>query len=102
MPVRYVQLTAVSSLFSPVVRAYGNIAIIGTTDAKNPKTFEIFTDQDTANTKFPGDLGTAIALAFTQTPGPTVVYGIPASDTDFTSAFATASTLDAQIVVLAN
>src|SRR5690348_9145880 len=102
MPVRYVQLTAVSKLFSPVVRAFGNIAVIGATTAATPKTFGIYTDPDTALADFPGDLGAAIALAFNQTPGPTIVYGIPATGTDYSSAFATAGTLDAQLVVLAN
>jgi hypothetical protein len=103
MSVRYIQLQAVSKLFSPSVRAFGNIAIIGEATAGTSNPFETFTDPDTAQTTFPGDLGKSIALAFEQTPGPTVVYGIrTGAGPDWTTALTTASTLDVQLVVLAN
>jgi len=103
--VRYVQLRSLSTLFTPTTRSFGNIAMIGATTATPTDPFKIFTDPDTANDPkdgFPGDLGTSIAMAFQQTPGPTVIYGIPSTGTDLTAALTVASTLDAQLVVLAN
>ncbi len=101
--VRYVQLRSLSTLFTPATRSFGNIAMIGATTATGTlPPFAIFTDPDTANATFPGDLGASIAMAFRQTPGPTVVYGIPSTGTDLTAALTVASTLDAQLVVLAN
>src|SRR5690348_4593799 len=102
--VRYVQLRSLSTLFTPATRAFGNIAVIGaTTSTATPlPPSTVFIDPDTANATYPGDLGTSIALAFQQTPGPTVIYGIPSTGADLTSALTLASTLDAQFVFLAN
>src|SRR5437870_5122587 len=104
MAVRYIQVQSISDLFSPAVRAYGNIAIIGATTGTTANRSETFTDPDTAVAKFPGDLGSAIKLAFQQTPGPTVIYGIPVTTAspDWKTAFQATSLLDAQLVVLAN
>lgn len=108
MAVRYIQVQSISNLFAPAVRAYGNIAILGATTGTTPNPYETFTDPNAALTTFPGDLGNAIALAFQQTPGPTIVYGIPvitpakAPGPDWATAFQTASILNVQLVVLAN
>src|SRR5450432_1446681 len=103
MTVRYIQLQSVSNLFSPSVRAFGNIAIIGDATAGTNNPFETFTDPDTAKATFPGNLGNSIALAFQQSPGPTVIYGIrTGAGPDWVTALTTATTLDVQFVVLAN
>lgn len=108
MAVRYIQVQSVSNLFAPAVRAYGNIAVLGATTGTTPNPYETFTDPDTAVATFPGDLGSAIQLAFQQTPGPTIIYGIPVSTPakaktpDWATAFQTASILNVQLVVLAN
>ena len=106
MAVRYIQVQTVSNLFSPAVRAYGNIAIIGAAtvvDKTVPST--LFTaPPDIPPGKSAGDLENAITTAFKQTPGPTIIYGIPVATTkpDWAAAFNTASTLPVQLVVLAN
>ncbi len=104
--VRYVQLRSLSTLFTPKTRAFGNIAAIGAATSVSTTTplapYGIFTDPDSAKAVYQGDLVTSIAMAFQQSPGPTVVYGIPFSGTDLTSALAIASTLDVQLLFLAN
>ncbi|WP_326673412.1 hypothetical protein [Streptomyces canus] len=62
-----------------------------------------FTDPAEARRRAPGNLGEAIALAFTQTPGPTLVYGVrTAAGPDWASALTTVAPLDVQLVTLAN
>jgi hypothetical protein len=65
----------------------------------------LFTEPATALDVFPGDLGNAINLAFSQSPSPTLVYGIrtPTANNlpDVDNALAKASGLDAQFVVIA-
>jgi hypothetical protein len=62
-----------------------------------------FTDPAEARRRAPGDLGEAIALAFAQSPGPTLVYGVrTAAGPDWASAINAVTPLDAQLVVLAN
>src|SRR5713226_8441437 len=101
--VSYIHVRSKSNLFAPATRAFGNIAIIGdTTGTTSTKPFETFIDPNQAQTTFPGALGDAIALAFGQTPGPTVVYGVHAPGPDYTDALATVSKLDVQFVVLAH
>jgi len=106
MAVRYIQVQTVSNLFSPAVRAYGNIAIIGTaTVVDTTVSSTLFTaPPDIPKGQFAGDLENAITTAFKQTPGPTIIYGIPVATTkpNWATAFNTASTLPVQLVVLAN
>ena len=85
MAVRYVRVDPIVNLFAPAVRAFGNIAIVGQTKATAPVIAQpvLFTNPDDAKdakTGFPGDLGNAIERAFLQTPGPTVVYGVPVAN----------------------
>ncbi|MFE5813185.1 hypothetical protein ACFQ6S_07260 [Streptomyces sp. NPDC056479] len=68
-----------------------------------PNTPIVFTDPGEARRRVPGDLGEAIAQAFAQTPGPTLVYGVrTASGPDWQAALDAVAPLDAQFVVLAN
>jgi hypothetical protein len=187
MTVRYVRVQAdTSALFTPAVRSYGNIAIVGTvtpptavaiaagtagaaesgttvtitttsahgfavgddvtiagvgvagynggfliTAIPNPTSFTytnaatglaasgggtatnvaapnapvLFTDPTTALRRCPGDLGNAIALAFRQTPGPSLIYGVRAAEgppVGWAAALTAVETLEVQFVVLAN
>jgi hypothetical protein len=112
MAVRYIQVKAVANLFAPAVRAFGNIAIVGrvTPPADNPPppfTVHVpvaFTNPAEALRRFPGDLGEAIALAFAQTPGPTLVYGVPVDATapDWAHGLDAVTPLNVQLVALAN
>lgn len=111
MPVRYIRVNPVSDLFAPAVRAYGNIGVVGalTPPATPPPdmltvaTPVLFTDPAEAQRRAPGDLGTAIAMAFAQSPGPTVVYGVRVDQTspDWPGALVALSAVDVQIVCLA-
>jgi hypothetical protein len=68
-----------------------------------PNTPTAFTDPSDARRRTPGDLGNAIALAFSQSPTPTLVYGVrTASGPDWTAALNAVASIDAQFVVLAN
>ncbi|WP_460060550.1 hypothetical protein [Streptomyces sp. YKOK-I1] len=68
-----------------------------------PNTPIAFTDPGEARRRVPGDLGEAIALAFAQTPGPTLVYGVrTAAGPGWQAALDAVAPLDAQFVVLAN
>ncbi|MFL6118351.1 hypothetical protein, partial [Actinophytocola sp.] len=106
MAVRYVRVNPTVNLFAPVVRAFGNIAVVGRTTSVTAAVAEAvaFTNPDDAKDAVPGELGDAIALAFAQTPGPTLVYGVPvASETpDWAGALAAVAALNVQLVVLAN
>lgn len=110
MAVRYIQVQPISDLFAPAVRAFGNIAIIGDATAGPTNTPTIFTNPDDAKKAFSNAtnspqsaLYNAIAMAFQQTPGPTVVYGVrTAAGPDWATALTAVSALDVQIVVLAN
>lgn len=62
-----------------------------------------FTDPAEAGRRAVGPLGTAISLAFAQSPGPTLVYGVrTATGPDWAAALTIIGTLDVQFVVLAN
>src|SRR5215203_3514665 len=75
MAVRYIRTQTIANLFAPAVRAFGNIAM----------------------------LGEATALAFSQSPGPSLIHGVrTAAGPDWATALTEASNLDAQFVVLAN
>src|SRR5579883_809575 len=106
MAVRYIQVQSISDLFAPAVRAYGTIAIIG--NATTIGTTQPFTSPPTIpQGKTAGDLESALAIAFNQTPGPSLIYGIPVTtptggSPDWAGAFQAASKLKVQIIVLAN
>lgn len=106
MAVRYVRVDPLVNLFAPAVRAFGNIAVVGrtTSSTATPATPVAFTNPDDAKTAFPGELGTAIALAFEQTPGPTLIYGVPVATAapDWAGALGVVAALNVQLVVLAN
>ena len=108
MAVRYVRVDPRVDMFAPVVRAFGNIAVAGRVTSQvaipTPPVPLAFTDPADAQAGVPGELGDAIALAFAQTPGPTLVYGIPvASDApDWAAALDAVTGLNVQLVVLAN
>jgi hypothetical protein len=62
-----------------------------------------FTDPAEARRRAPGDLGEAIALAFAQSPGPMLVYGVrTAAGPDWKAALDAVAPLDAQLIALAN
>jgi hypothetical protein len=113
MTVRYVRVKPLVNLFAPAVRAFGDVAIVGrfTLPATDPPIDPIvvgepvaFTDQAEARRRAPGELGEAIALAFGQTPGPTVVYGVAVDSgtPDFVAALRVVAGLDVQLVMIAN
>ncbi|MEV5043482.1 hypothetical protein AB0N20_01995 [Streptomyces griseoincarnatus] len=61
-----------------------------------------FTDPAEARRRAPGDLGESIALAFAQSPGPTLIYGVrTGSGPDWAAALDFVAPLDVQLVVLA-
>ncbi|WP_369034222.1 MULTISPECIES: hypothetical protein [Streptomyces] len=113
MTVRYVRVKPVVNLFAPAVRAYGNIAVVGTialpeeSPPTDPAEVNIpldFTDPHEARRRAPGDLGEAVALAFEQSPGPTLVTAVRVDeeDPDWQAALDVVAGLDVQLVVLAN
>ncbi|WP_199512712.1 hypothetical protein [Nucisporomicrobium flavum] len=113
MPVRYIRVNPVADLFAPAIRAFGNIAVVGavTPPAANPPpdllavgTPVVFTDPSEARRRAPGDLGRAIALCFSQSPGPTVVTGVrvDTATPNWDAALTALETADVQIVCLAN
>lgn len=102
MVTRYIRVNPVVDLFAPVIRGTGNIAVVGAATAGTPNAAQAFTTGAAALAAFPGDLGQAIAMTFQQTPGPPLVYGVRAAGTDFVAALDIVSTLDVQIVVIAN
>ena len=105
MAVRYVRVNPVTEMFSPVVRATGNIAIIGAASAGTDDTPVQVTSPSDAAGKFGpsagSDLTRAIQLAFQQTPGPSQVWGVK-SPADVTAALTAVEQLDVQFVVIAN
>ena len=112
MTVRYVRVNPVADLFAPAVRAYGNVAIVGTVTPPNPTPPDllvvdepvVFTDPAEARRRAPGPLGDAIALAFAQSPGPMQVTGVRVDDAapDWATSLAVLATKDVQIVALAD
>jgi hypothetical protein len=106
--VQYIRVRPVSEIFSPVVRAFGNLAVIGPADDRAAgvtavNTPTTVTSGGEARDRFPGTLGESIALAFRQAPGPSLVIGIRVDTTrpDWRTALGLAATLDVQFVVLA-
>jgi hypothetical protein len=116
MPVRYITVTPVTNLFKPATRSFGDIAIVGATDAdatsRTPNTPVVVTNPDDVGgnpvdgaANFKGDLGKSIRKAFEQSPGPVKVWGVrtdSASATPLADAFDEVAKLNVQIVVLAN
>lgn len=124
MTVRYIRVNPIADLFAPAVRAFGNIAIVGVASAgaanapiayTNPADAEeqlrdATTKQAVADhIKDPltkpavFDLASSIRMAFSQSPGPSLVYGVPVdAGPDWDAALKSVDTLDVQLVVLAN
>lgn len=124
--VRYITVTPVTNFFKPATRAFGNVAIIGQATGSGPvdTPIEITNPGEVQSPAhvdgtgdpivgpveganwFEGDLGSAVRVAFQQTPGPSKVVAIKVADiTDaaqLTTAFTALSTLNVQIVALAN
>jgi hypothetical protein len=112
MTVRYIRVNPIVDLFAPAVRAFGNMAVVGkvTPPASPPDDLlavnkpVAFTDPAEARRRAPGELGDAIALAFAQTPGPTLIYGVrvDSANPDFGTGLVAAAPLNVQLVVVAN
>jgi len=122
MAVRYITVTPVTNLFKPATRAFGDIAIVGATDADatGPTNIPVpVTNPDSVTHKsnaagknkpvddvawFKGALGRSVRLALGQNPGPTTVYAIKlgAGANALADALTEVAKLDVQIVVLAN
>ncbi|MFD7297828.1 hypothetical protein ACFV9W_31470 [Streptomyces sp. NPDC059897] len=76
---------------------------LGESPLLRPHTPVAFTDSIEARRRAPGALGRAIALAFDQSPGPTLVYGVrTAASPDWAAALDAVAPIDAQFVVLAD
>jgi len=111
MAVQYVRVQSTVNLFAPAVRAFGNIAVIGKVTAPGggapPIDINVptaFTDATDALTRAPGDLGAAIALAFAQSPGPSLVIGVRVDSAApaWNTALDLVANQDVQLVALAN
>jgi hypothetical protein len=104
MAVKYVRVNPVVDLFSPVVRATGNVALIGAaTSGTNNVPVQVVSPSDAATAFGPpagSALTRAIQLAFEQTPGPSQVWGVRAP-TDVTAALTAVENLDVQFVAIA-
>jgi hypothetical protein len=112
MTVRYIRESLVNAQFSPAVRAFGNIAVVGTIAPPDTPPADLaavnkpidFTEPSEALRRAPGDLGRAVELALTQSPGPSLVTGVRVDETDpdFAAALEVVAGLDVQLVMLAN
>ncbi|MET7782429.1 hypothetical protein ABZU94_37130 [Streptomyces mirabilis] len=112
MTVRYIRVNPTVDLFAPVTRAFGNIAVIGKVTGPSSPPTDIaqvgvplmFTDPAEARRQAPGELGASIGLAFRQSPGPSLVWGVRVDDAapDYGTALDAVAALDVQLVVLAN
>ncbi|HEY8743308.1 MAG TPA: hypothetical protein VIU62_09425, partial [Chloroflexota bacterium] len=79
------------------------IGAAGGPDTLLPNIPVAFTNAIDALRQAPGDLGNAIAMAFQQTPGPPLVYGVRTADgPDWTQALTAVASLNVQLVALAN
>jgi hypothetical protein len=102
MTVRYIRVNPIADLFSPAVRAYGNIAVVGVATGGPENDPRPFTNPADAEVLFPGALSASIRTVFAQTPGPTLVYGVrTAAGPNWAAALAAVSALDVQLVTLA-
>jgi hypothetical protein len=127
MAVRYIRVNPVADLFAPAVRAFGNIAIVGVASAGTTNVPILFTNpadaedqlRDATNKQAAADhikdpehkppvfdLASSIRMAFNQSPGPSLVYGIPVDSSqggpNWDAALHAVDTLDVQFVMLAN
>jgi len=127
MAVRYIRVNPVADLFAPAVRAFGNIAIVGVASAGTSNVPILFTNPADAEDQLRDattkqavadhikdpehnppvfDLASSIRMAFNQSPGPSLVYGIPVASSpggpDWDAALKAVDTLDVQLVILAN
>ncbi|MGI5328745.1 hypothetical protein [Actinomadura nitritigenes] len=112
MTVRYVRQNLVPPQFAPAVRAFGDIAVVGKiSPPQTPPADQVavntpadFTDPSEAQRRAPGDLGQAVALALSQSPGPSLVTAVRVDEKtpDFKAALDVVAGLDVQLVVLAN
>lgn len=124
MAVRYITVTPVTKMFKPATRAFGDIAIVGDTDADatgpkripvpvtNPNSVSHSSnaagkDKPVYDTAwFKGSLGNSVRKAFEQSPGPTTVWAVRTDTADagnaIPNALAEVAKLDVQIVALAN
>jgi len=127
MAVRYIRVNPVADLFAPAVRAFGNIAIVGVASAGTANAPILFTNpadaedqlRDATNKQAAADhikdpehkppvfdLASSIRMAFNQSPGPSLVYGIPVDSSqggpNWDAALKAVDTLDVQFVMLAN
>jgi hypothetical protein len=115
MPVKYIDVAAISDLFVPATRAFGDIAIVGKGAAGTAASAaREFTNPADASAAYPPanpgdpptDLAAAIAIAFRQSPPPTKVWGVQvpgnAAAADWDAGLAAVALLDVQIVCLAN
>jgi len=126
MTVRYIRVNPVADLFAPAVRAYGNIAIVGAASAGTVNVAVPFTNPADAEDQLRDaatkqaaqeaaqdpskppvfDLASSIRMAFNQSPGPSLVYGVPADTSgggaNWDAALKAVETLDVQLVMLAN
>lgn len=110
MAVRYVRVDAKVDTFTPVIRATGNVAIIGkATAGAEGVPVPVFGSADAAAKFGPAvdadgnpnsALTKALLAAFRQTPGPAQVWGVRA-DADPAAALTAVENLDAQFVVIA-
>ncbi len=111
--VQYVRVRPESDLFSPATRAFGNILVVGAVDERaRDIDLRAVPAVNTAVTlisgadgirQFPGPLGDAIAMAYRQTPGPSLVQAIRVDQArpDYARALELGGTLDVQFVVIA-
>lgn len=109
MAIRYIRVNPIADMFTPVSRPTGNVAIIGMagTGATVPANVgrEVSDPTDTTLFGAGSDLTNAIALAYRQTPGPSLVYGIRLAATtpaSFDDALTVAEGLPVQFVIFAN
>jgi len=107
MTVQYVRVKAQSELFSPPAQAFGNLGIAGkATAGPFDKATAITSPQDAKDIFQGGDLVDAIVLAFSQSPGPSLIYAVRAQNAaaagDWETALTAMIVADVQIVCLAN
>ena len=112
MTVRYVRVNPVSDLFAPAVRAYGNIAIVGTVTPPNPApptcssstSRSSFTDPAEARRRAPGRSATPSRSPSPSPPGRprSPASGSTTQHPTGTTGLAVLATQDVQIVALAD
>ncbi|MEW2352946.1 hypothetical protein [Spirillospora sp. NPDC029432] len=109
--VRYIRVTPSSDMFTPAVRAYGNVAIIGTVTPEGAAPADMvvagevvpFADPSEARRRAPGTLGRSVALALKQSPGPAVVYAVrvDGNPVDWAAGFKAIESESVQLVTVA-